>query len=206
MPKGTDLTPVDKELIRQTFLILGNKTHTAKKLGLSRRVVVNVLKEQAETGELDRARRDSAIAIAGRIHDKATQILDSIAPHDIESGREIRRNEAGQVTQVLSWGPSLMQKVTAAAILTDKLKVIREYEKAMVQDRGNGQLPMPDDLVALASGIKQKLKSLTFLNVQFARDHPGITEKVTEAMQTAAVLAAAGAEETEAEVIDFDNL
>lgn len=205
MPKGTDLTPVDKELIRQTFLILGNKTQTAKKLGLSRRAVVMVLKEQAETAELDRARRDSAVAIAGRIHDKATRILDSIGDHDIESGREIRRNEAGQVTQVLSWGPSLMQKVTAAAILTDKLKVIREYERSMQQDRGNGQLPMPDDIQALAQGIRGKLKSLTFINAQFETDHPGVTERVTEAMQTAAVLSAAGVDETEAEVLDFDN-
>lgn len=200
MPKGTDLTPVDKELIRQTFLILGNKTRTAEKLHLSRRVVVNVLKEQAETGELDKARRDSAVAIAGRIHDKATQILDSITPSDIESGREIRRDADGRVVAVFKWGPSLMEKVTAAAILTDKLKVIREYEKAMIADRKDGFLPMPDDIAALAQGVQAKLKSLTFLNIQFDRDHPGITDRVVEAMQTKAVMDATPAE---AEVLDF---
>ena len=202
--QGKPLSPTEKEWIRQTFLITQNKAETARKCGITPVTVDRVLKKLATETDVSirEATRQSTIAITGKVHHHVDEILESIRPGDLESGKMDKRDAEGKKIGEYTWGPSLMQKVTAAAILTDKLPVLAQYQQAVSEDVASGGLMMPGDVSALMSGIKSKLKSLTVLNVQFADDNPGLSQKVQDAMTMAEIIP-----DTPPEIVphDFDN-
>ena len=147
------------------------------------------------------ARRQSTLAIVGKVHGKVDQILDSIGPKDLESGYIDTLDTTGKLINRKQWGPSLLQKVTAGAIFADKLPVLAQYEAAISEDHDSGATLLPKDYDALISGIRQKVKSLTVLNVQFAEDNQALTTRTAEVLAEAEIIK----ETVEAEVLDFDN-
>lgn len=204
-PKGTrqgkPLCDLDREIILQTQMICQNKNETARRCGVTRKTVETVLKRSAEEDTaVQEARRQSSVAIAGKVHGKVDMLLNSITPDDLDSGFFEQKDKDGKVIKRTYYGPSLMQKVTASAILVDKLPVLASYQQAISQDHNSGALMLPGDVAGLMSGIRQKLKSLTVLNVQFEGDNPDLSTRIQATMAEAEVLAS-----TQPEVIDFDN-
>lgn len=204
-PKGTrqgkPLSDLDKELIRQTQMICQNKNETARRCGITRKTVETVLKQELDQEPAIReARRQSTIAIAGKVHNRVDRILDSVTPDDLKSGRHDILDKDGTKVGETTWGPSLMQKVTAGAILIDKLPVLAQYQQAISADHQSGQMLLPSDYQALVAGIQKKVKSLSVLNIQFENDNPSLTQRAQEVMAEAEILST-----SEAEVIDFDN-
>lgn len=204
-PKGTrqgkPLSDLDKELIRQTQMICQNKNETARRCGITRKTVETVLAQGKDQDEsIIEARRQSAIAIAGKVHGKVDKILDAIGPEDLESGYYEWKDKDGKVYKRSYYGPSLLQKITAGAILIDKLPVLSQYQQAISADHASGQMLLPGDYQALVSGIQSKIKSLSVLNIQFESDNPSLSQRAQEVIAEAEILSTSADE-----VIDFDN-
>ncbi|KPJ95867.1 MAG: hypothetical protein AMJ55_02960 [Gammaproteobacteria bacterium SG8_15] len=197
---------MDKELILQTYAVCGNQRMTAERNGVCVRTVKNVLVEAEKNSELQKVRARAVEGLAGRVHGKAQEIIDSIAPQDIESGREFIRDGNGNLQRVVQWGPSLMQKVTSAAILTDKLKVLEDIKSDL---RGGSPessgMPLPSNVDEALRRIASKVKRLRILDVQFEDKHQETAVKLQDAA-TRAGLSEDMIEEAEIEpIIDLDN-
>lgn len=167
--QGKPLTPVQKEQIRQTFMLTANKRETARMCSVSEKTVYNVLNEPEEP-ETIKQRARAASKLAEKVHTKADRVLDSITEADFQSG--YLKDEDGNLVfdrqgRPIWMGPTLNQKVLSAAILADKLPVLDSYRKQLDGNDGMTELPAPDSIKALVSGIQGKLKSLKMIDVQF---------------------------------------
>lgn len=200
---GVPITAKQREEIFQVYLLTGNKTETARRTGLSTKTVRNHLKQMSESSdpEFQKFRRKATEELAGKVYGKATDILDKITDEDMTSGRIELKDDAGNVVRVVEYGPSLMQKVTAHAILVDKVKVLREVETAMDEGGQDSGLLLPQTLEALKSGIRGKLKGLTFLNVQLESEHPDLSQRVQAKLEEAET----AVEAEYIDITDFDN-
>lgn len=201
--RGVPLTQKQKEEIYQVFLLTGNKSETARRCGCSVPTVSRTLNAMTESTDPDfqKFRQNAVKELTGKVYGKATDILDNISPEDLQSGRINVTDDDGNVVRVIEYGPSLMQKVTAHAILVDKMKVLRETETMMDDAQSDDTLLIPQTLEALKSGIRGKLKGLTFLHVDIEDKHPDLSERVQQKLEEAEAI-------EEAEVIDltdFDN-
>lgn len=206
--QGKQLSPVQKEQIRQTFMLTSNKRETARLCSVSEKSVYNVLNEPEEP-ETIRAREHAANVLSGKVHAKADQVLDSITADDFESG--YLKDEDDNLIfdrqgRPIWMGPSLNQKVVSAAILADKLPVLQQYRDQLGGGEGMGSLPAPDAIQALVAGIKGKLKSLSIIDVQFDNGNAEMRRKADELLNKAQ--AELEQQPIEAEYVtldDFDN-
>lgn len=203
---GKAISPVQKEQIRQTFMLTSNKRETARLCAVSEKSVYNVLNE-AEDPEVTKNRARAANLLSGKVHAKANMILDSIGDDDFQSG--YLRDEDGELKfdrqgRPIWMGPTLNQKVVGAAIMVDKLPVLEEWRARLEGDNsGIPELMTPESIRQLTEGIRSKIKSLRFLSVEF-RDSPqqkAAEDLLQKAQQEIEV------EEAEFEDVplDFDN-
>lgn len=199
---GVPISPKLQEEIIQVYAVNGSITKTAQKCGVTQKTVKKYL-DKKQPAELLQARIDAHKELAGITHSKALNILESIKPEDIESGRFPIEDVKGNIVGYKYFGPTLMQKVTSAAILTDKLKVLNEVEAMMHQDRNESELMIPGDIQALVHGIKGKLRGLSILNVRFTDENPDLSQRIQNTLEEAE--AVADAKPTTGEVLDFDN-
>ncbi len=178
-----------QEKMLQLYAIEGTYSAVARRMGISPHTVKKYVDQmlQEKDPKVMRARQERLAQLASKVHNKAEEIIEAIAPEDLESGREFVRDEDGNIVRVVQYGPSLMQKVTAAAILTDKIKVLRETEGLMEQGVNDGSVLMPSDIGSLVSGIKSKLKSISVLNVRFEEDHPDLSQRIQEKLEEAEI-------------------
>lgn len=188
--QGKALTDSQREGILQIYAITGNKSETARQLGVAVSTVYNVLREanSRATHEVRKARQMATQDLAGRAHRAAENILDSIGPADLESGRIVEKDDDGNVTNVRLWGPSLLQKVTAVGILADKTKTLQDLQEQLAIDsRANDSMPLPADLNQALAQIASKVKRLRIMDLQFENKQP---ESLTEKLQDEAIKAA----------------
>lgn len=199
---GVAVSPRQKEQMMQLYAVEGNFTEVARHMDLSTACVTKHIKAMlaSEDPSVLEARRKTITQLAGKVQSKTNEIIDAIQPHDMESGVIRQYNDKGELTRVQAYGPSLMQKVTAAAILTDKMRVLRDVEVAMQSTKAEGGALMPAELSGLLSGIRGKLKSLSILNVQFADENKDLVQRAQQRLEEAEVLAA-----NEVEVIDLTD-
>ena len=204
-PKGSQpvkaLTEEQKEAVFQTFLLTGNKTEVARRMNLSEGAVRKHLKlvAQETDPEFQAARRKARLELQGKVQAKAHGILDSITPSDLESGRIEVTDDDGNVIRMIEYGPSLMSKVTAHAILVDKTKVIEDMNKAIDGEDKNNALLLPSTIEGLVSGLQGKMKSLAVLKVNFENEQPDLSQRIQEKMAEAEII-------VEPEVLDLDSL
>lgn len=202
---GRELSPAQQELVVQTFAVTNNVRETARQCRISEKTAHKYIKK-AVPSEIQAARIEATKALAGKVHSKTVAIIDSISPEDLESGRIPIYGPVDEATGerpiigYRQYGPTLMQKVTSAAILTDKLKILHEMEALLGQGTNNGELLIPGDIKSLVAGIRGKVKSLSILNLRFAEDNPELSQKVQETLARAEAALPA-----DAEVLDFDN-
>lgn len=203
--QGRVLTSTQKEMIVQAYALTGNKALVCRQLHLAPATVAKVIKEAETDLTLQKVRVSALEDVAGQVHGKTTEILNSITGEDMESGLIKINNADGTLKSVKAYGPSLMQKVTSAAILTDKLKVIQETKAAITQDHAADPtaLPLPGDMQEALKQIGQRVKRLRVLDVQFADHHPELASQVQDAAHKASLNE--DIEEADYEELDFDN-
>lgn len=201
------LSPTDKEWIYQTFLVLNNKTQTAKRCNVAIATVQKVIKElegrkkdSEQYPAAREARAEVAAKLAGKMHVKVNTLMESITDEDIESGRIPMRDKDGNLTGYKYYGPSLLQKATSIGIITDKANVLQGYEKAMLQDVNDGKLMLPQDINGLIGAIQSKIKSLTMLNVRFEEDNQDLVTDAGRVMAEAEVI-----DSEQPKVLSFDE-
>lgn len=185
--QGRKLTDSQREGIIQIYAITGNKAETARQLNVSESTVYNVIREanSRATHEVRKARQIATQDLAGRAHRAAEEILDSIGPADYESGRIVEKDKDGNIKNVKLWGPSLLQKVTAVGILSDKTKTLQDLQEQLVRDAGHADaMPLPADVNQAIAQIASKVKRLRLLDVQFEDKQP---ESLTEKLQDEAI-------------------
>jgi len=204
MPKGTrsgkQLSDMEKEMVLQAYAICGNQREVARQFKISPKTVYNVLHQAKTDTKLQKARSNAVQELAGKVHGKSLELLESITPVDFESGfLEIHDNN-GNVIRRQYYGPSLMQKTTSFAILVDKEKVLLEMQNMLEQDNVDAQgMPLPGDVNAALQRIGQQIKRLRILDVQFDNKHEDVAAKVQEVAQAAAL-------QEEAEDAEYDEL
>jgi hypothetical protein len=199
---GRELSPAQQENIVQTFAVTNNVRETARQCRISEATAHKYIKK-AVPSEIMAYRQKAMRELAGKAHKKAVQIIDSITPEDLESGRLPIRDTQGEIVGYRQFGPTLMQKVTSAAILTDKLEVLLRVEEALKEGQSQGELLIPSDVKALVHGIRGRIKRLRVLDVQFEEKNKDLSQRVQDKLEE--VEALANAQEADAEVLDFDN-
>jgi hypothetical protein len=177
---GKKLSEAQIEAIHQLYAMTGNKAEVARLMKLGERTVHKYLKKMPEK-EVAERRASVQRQLAGKVHLKANEIIDSITPEDMQKA-------------------SLVQKTTAAAILIDKEKVIMEAERALTQAEGTNNLMMPNTIAGLVDGITGTIKRLGIIDIQFENKNPDLAEQV------AAKLVAAEDVTEQAEVLTMDGL
>lgn len=204
--RGRALTQLQRETIVQAYAITGNKAQVARDLHISYPSIIKVLREAESDRTLQEARRRALDDVAGRVHGKTVEILDSIGPQDIESGLiKTFDAETGELKAVKAYGPSLMQKVTSAAILTDKLKVIEDTKAALSEDSSKdpNAMPLPQDMQTALRMISERVKRLRIIDVQLADNNPELVSQLQDVAHRASLND--NIEEADYEELDFDN-
>lgn len=202
LQSGKAVSPKQKEQMLQLYGVEGNYTEVARLMRLSVSTVTKYIKQMLADPDpqIAAARQRTARQLAGKVSRKANEVIDSITPEDMESGLIKNHDDDGKLTSARSYGPSLMAKVTASAILTDKMKVLAELEEMLGSEQAENRLLTPGDIGSLVSGIRTKIKSMQFLNVQFEKDHPDLSQRAQAILEEAEVI-----EATEVAVDDFDG-
>lgn len=205
--RGRPLSQLQKEMIVQAYALCGNKAQVQREMGCSYQTVVNVIKAAETDRSLQAARKSALNDVAGKVHAKTEEILDSITEQDMESGliKQYDPKDPDKLVAVKAYGPSLMQKVTSAAILTDKIKIIEETKIAMSADHAAdpNRMPLPEDVQGSLRLLGQKIKGLRILDVQFADKHDDVAQKVQDVAHAASLHP--DIEDADFEELDFDN-
>lgn len=200
--RGRALDQFQQEMIVQAYAMTGNKSEVARRMKLSYPTVNRILKKAETDPVLLKARADVMSHLGGKVYKKTEEILDSIGAQDIESGHIKKYDEEGNLESVRSYGPSLMQKVTSAAILSDKLRVLHDTKRAILDDGGAqpGALPLPGNVQDALKLIGEKVKRLRVIDVQLHDKVPDLATKVQDIAVRASNISDADFEE-----LDFDN-
>jgi len=206
--KGIAVTQFQKEMIIQAYALCGNKSQVGREIGCSYQTVLNVIKAAETDKSLQKARMSALESVAGQLHGKTVDILDSIGPQDLESGlikSYTDKDNPDRLTSVKAYGPSLLQKVTSAAIFTDKLKVVEETKQAIAADgdTGDTNMLMPTNVQDALAMLGKKVKRLRMIDVQFAGKHEETVSKCQDVAQKAELHK--DIEDADFEDLDFDN-
>ena len=205
--KGRAVTQFQREMIIQAFALCGNKSEVARQMGCSDNTVRNVIKAAEADRSLQKARLSALEDVAGQVHGKTNEIIESIGPQDLESGliKTYDKEDPTKLKAVKAYGPSLLQKVTSAAILVDKIKAVEET-KTLITSGGEeeaGQLMLPQDIQGALKLLGTKIKRIRMLDVQFNSKHEETASKVQEVAHKAELHPEV--EDADFEDLDFDN-
>lgn len=196
--RGKALSAVDKEIILQSFAISGSRKKVAEVTGLSYESVCRIISAARQENTLAPARAAASEALAGKIHERALTAIDNLTPEDFKTERVITRDAEGNITKVQEFGPSLMQKVTALAILVDKEAAITSHIAALrATTASGGGIPLPGDVQSAIDAIRGKVARLRFLDVQFDQQAPDLAQRITAATAARDLAGAAEAEVVE---------
>lgn len=181
--RGKALSAVDKEIVLQAFAVSGSRKKVAEVVGLSYESVCRIIAEARRDNSLAKARAEASEALAGRIHEKALNALDGITPEDFVTTKIEIKDANGNVTGHRTEGPSLMQKVTALAILVDKESAISQHIAALREQAGGtaGGIPLPGDIASALDAIRNKVSRLRILDVQFEQKTPDLAQRIATA-------------------------
>lgn len=202
--KRRHFTPAEREAIYQTFLVLKNVSATARAHNVSRPAVDAVIKKfRAALPIEDQVAREKTVEqmLRERTLSMSGQILDSIAPEDLISGRLPLKNEKGEIIGYKEFGPSVVAKATAFGIMVDKIKVQTDLQRALDGDISTGNMLVPDNINQLVRAVQGQIKNLQILNVNFDKEHEDLTTRVNMALQVDEV----PVEDVKLQPLDFDN-
>lgn len=185
---ATALSHNDKEGIYQLYLVYGNYVVTGRKWGCTRQTVAKIVKEMEDVEpEIQKQRLTAMSRTSGKLHSKVNEILDSITVEDVKSEK-------------------LRDKAIAIGIFTDKNMAVQQHLRFMEGQQAMGALLLPTDIQALQSGIQQKIKSLSAVNIQFAEQNPDLLQRTVDAVQEADAVVNDVTEHAEVvSVDDFDG-
>jgi hypothetical protein len=202
--KNARLTVLEKEAFYQTYLVLKNVSAACRAHHISRPTGDKILKEyRAKLSIPDQIQIEKKVdeMLKSRTYEVTNQLLDSIRPEDMESGRFPIRNDKGEVTGYKEFGPSLLQKATSFGIMVDKIKVQTDLQRAADMDISSGNLLIPDSADQLLRAITSQVKSLQIAQINFREDAPDLATRVDAALEVDRV----EVEDVTDKPLSFDN-
>ncbi len=215
--RGAEYTIPEREAMYQSYLVLGNKAAVARQFGTNNATIGRIVSEmEIDLSPDERKKRQTAVSdqLANRFYATTVQILDSIKPEDIESGRlpiykfdkdgNVQLGPDGNpiILEYKYFGPKITEKAIASGIFTDKLKILRDLERAAAADQQTGGLLLPEGAQQLIAAIQGKIESIEVLKMNFRQDVPDLVTRIDKAMEVANV---AAADVTPDAGIDFYN-
>jgi len=155
--QGRPLSEAQREAIKQCYALTHNKSEVARQLNVNPKTVDKVLKETSPA-EVERARAETQLVLAGKVHNKANEIVDSIGAEDLAKA-------------------SLQQKAIAAGIFIDKQgNLINSYHDLNERQSGRSMIT-PGSLAGLIDAIKSKFNTLN-LSFDLRTEHPDLARRV----------------------------
>lgn len=155
--QGRPLSEAQKAAVIQCYALTHNKAEVCRQLNLNHKTVTKVLNEVAPA-EIERARAETQLRLAGKVHEKANEIVDSIGEKDLAAA-------------------SLQQKAIAAGIFIDKQgNLINSYHELSERQAGRSMIT-PGSLAALVDAIKSKFNTLN-LTFDLRTEHPEIAQRI----------------------------
>ena len=141
---GVPLTPLEREAVRQTYVLTSNYRETARIHHLGERTVHKIIKDQSDPDEIKELRMQALQRMSKKTHDQALIVLENIKPKDMDKA-------------------SLPQKAIAFGILTDKTialdKHVMERQRQLQESKGDKQM-LPASLDGLVAGIMREVNSV----------------------------------------------
>jgi len=180
--RGKALSVVDREIVLQAFAVSGSRKKVCEVVGLSYMTVCKIVQEARKDTSLAKARANAGEALAGKIHDRALLALDNLTPADFKTTRIELHDKDGNLTGIKEIGPSLMQKVTALAILVDKEAAISQHIATLREAAGGSTgIPLPSDVQSTIDAIRTRVSRLRILDVQFDQQAPDLAQRIVAA-------------------------
>lgn len=206
--KPTDSTKrrskAEQEAIYQTYIALDkNELATSRAVGMSYtglRKLIRRFESKHTPQELIVREQKIEDQLLARNYKLVNDVIDSIKPEDLESGRIPIYDKEGKLAGYKEFGPSVAQKGILFGIGVDKIKVQKDMARAVGEYADNGMLMLPDNADQLVRMIQGRVASLSLVNVKFKDDHQDLTTRIDQALQVEAEVVASNAE-----TIDFDN-
>jgi hypothetical protein len=186
LQKGMKLSEAQKEAVVQAYAMCGVYTEVARQLNLSVTTVKKYVSE-VPPAEVARIRAQTQLRLAGKVQNKANEILDSISPKDLEEA-------------------SLQQKSISVGIFVERQKdLIDNYHDLNNNERGR-TLMTPDSIQGLLEAIRNKAERISVLQVDFKKDNPELAKRLDALETQAEVLASQPLEVQSIDEFDgFDN-
>jgi len=173
------LTPLQKELIIQTYAACGSKARTSKELGVTENTIRNVLREAETDISLQRARGRALESLAGKATAEAERVLGSIDDDDLQSGQLPTYHSNGAFRSVQEVGPGLLDKARAFGIFADKVAALQQARAANLQGSSDTSQPgdtgllLPQSVEDAKRQIAQKVRRLRIVDVSFSEGETG---------------------------------
>ena len=155
--QGRPLSEAQKAAVIQCYALTHNKSEVARQLNINMKTVTRVLNETAPA-EIERARADTQLRLAGKTHKKAEEIIDSIGEKDLAAA-------------------SLQQKAIAAGIMIDKQSNLLNSFHDLNERQAGRIMSTPGSLAALVDAIKSKFNTLN-LTFDLRSEHPDLAKRV----------------------------
>jgi len=194
-----------REAILQTYALTGSYLETARIHDVAYQTVSKYVRSATEDDEPEvrKIRSKTLGRVAAKVAGKTEEVIDSITPEDLQSGRiPLYAKDGKTIVGYKSWGPSLSQKALAVGILADKSKILGEFTRSLDVDQASNQLPMPEDVDGLVRAIQGKVRSIKALQIDFGDVAPGLVKQTQDILEEVEVLKAHRDEVT---VEDFDG-
>lgn len=181
--KNERLNDAQMETIYTVYQATRNKAKTARECGVSQNAVYRVIAHVESNLPVQKQQalaKEGAAVMKEVVTDKAYEILESISEDDLKSGRIEERNAKGEITGYRYFGPNLLQKATAIGILTDKVKVLHDLGRGVSEDVASGGLMMPETADQLLAAIKNRVSSISMLQINLRKDNPDLATRVQD--------------------------
>jgi hypothetical protein len=168
------LSQLQRELVVQAYHTCGSVAETARQTGIHATTVSRILRE-SETDPTLRAARTRALGeLAGKVHQKAETVLDSIGPVDLEVKDEPIFGKDGNIIGYRRLGPTLRDKAYSFSLLADRVTALQQARNSLsvpdspsLGDAGLAGLLLPDNIEDTRRQIVAKVRRLRLLDIEF---------------------------------------
>jgi len=149
----------------------GSYRAVAQTLGLSDHTVKKIVLSCQLDPAFAHTRAQAFDEMSGKISQLTDQVIESIAPAELETKSHKVYDACGNLLRVVQEGPALKDKALAIGILVDKTSVLQAARaKAMDISSKHGSGPallLPDTIEDMREMLATKVRSLRIMDIHF---------------------------------------
>ena len=202
--KRSRLTTAQKEVILQIYFTTGTIAGTARKCGCASQTIKNVIQTALQDPALVAGRARALDSLAGKVHEVAERVIDSISPGELDTSYDPKCGPTGNFTGWALKGPSLRDKALAISAMADKLRILQAARSDLLNPQAGviGEadriMMFPQSVAEARNLIAQKVKRLRILDMEF---HAIPNDRIDQLAHNAKV---SEADILQATVVDID--